>query len=57
MLGGVVSDLLIARFGAESLRISLMGMSVLTVVGGLLFWRAANNYPADLDRARAVTRT
>lgn len=52
MLGGVVSDLLIARFGAESLRISLMGMSVLTVVGGLLFWRAANNYLADLDHAR-----
>jgi MFS family permease len=51
VLGGVVSDLLIGRFGADSLRISLMSMSVLTMLGGWLFWRAANHYPNDLARA------
>jgi MFS family permease len=51
VLGGVVSDLLTGSFGTESLRISLMSMSVLTVAGGWLFWRAANHYPNDLARA------
>jgi MFS family permease len=51
VLGGVVSDLLTGRFGAESLRISLMSMSILTVMGGWLFWRAASHYPSDLARA------
>lgn len=47
-LGGLVSDLLTARMGAESLRASLLFMSVLTIAGGLLFWRASNHYPRDL---------
>jgi MFS family permease len=51
VMGGVVSDLLTGQFGTESLRISLMSMSVLTVLGGWLFWRAASHYPADLARA------
>lgn len=48
VLGGVVSDLLTERFGAEALRFSLMSMSVLTIAGGFLFWRAALHYPRDL---------
>jgi hypothetical protein len=47
-LGGLVSDLLAARMGGESLRTSLLLMSILTVAGGLLFWRASVHYPRDL---------
>jgi MFS family permease len=50
-LGGLVSDLFAARFGGESLRASLLSMSVLTAAGGLLFLRASAHYPADLARA------
>jgi hypothetical protein len=32
------------------LRYSLLTLSFLTVVGGLLFWRASNRYLADLAR-------
>ena len=52
VMGGVVSDLLTGQFGAESLRVSLMSMSILTVMGGWLFWRAAGHYPGDLAQAR-----
>ena len=38
------------RFGAESLRVSLFLLSVLTIFGGLLFWRASVHYPHDLTR-------
>lgn len=48
VLGGLVSDLLAGRLGAESLRVSLMAMSLLTVIGGIFFWRAATHYPRDL---------
>ncbi|MCP1471767.1 MFS family permease [Sphingobium sp. OAS761] len=48
VLGGGVSDLLMGQFGQESLRMALMAMSILTVAGGLLFWRAAVHYPRDL---------
>lgn len=51
--GGIVSDLLSSTFADESLRISLMAMSVLTIGGGLLFWRAAVHYPSDLAAAHA----
>jgi MFS family permease len=47
-LGGLVSDLLAGHMGDESLRASLLLMSVLTVAGGLLFWRASTYYPRDL---------
>lgn len=50
VIGGVVSDLLADRFGAESLRVSLFSLSVLTIFGGLLFWRASVHYPHDLTR-------
>lgn len=48
VLGGVVSDMLTDRFGSEALRFSLMSMSVLTMAGGFLFWRAALHFPRDL---------
>lgn len=47
-LSGFVSDLLTARLGGESLRVSLLIMSLPTVAGGLLFWRASVHYPRDL---------
>ena len=50
VIGGVVSDLLADRFGAESLRVSLFSLSVLTIFGGLLFGRASVHYPHDLTR-------
>lgn len=50
VLGGIVSDLLAGQFGDESLRISLFSLSVLTIFGGLLFWRASVHYPHDLTR-------
>jgi len=45
---GIVSDLLTARFDAEAMRYSLLLMSVLTALGGALFWRASAHYPSDL---------
>jgi len=54
LLGGIVSDLLKGHFGTESLRVSLLLISVLSACGGLLFWRAAKYYPGDLAAARAA---
>lgn len=51
-VGGLVSDLLVDRMAGESLRASLLLMSSLTVLGGLLFWRASGHYPGDLDKSR-----
>ena len=53
-LGGFVSDLLAGRMGEESLRISLLIMSLLTVAGGLLFWRASIHYPRDLGAREVI---
>jgi len=47
-IAGLVSDLLAAPFGAESLRYSLLSMSLLYVVGGLIVWRAASHYRAEM---------
>jgi len=47
-VAGLVSDLLAAPFGAESLRYSLLSMSLLYVVGGLIVWRAASHYRAEM---------
>jgi MFS family permease len=57
VLGGVVSDVLSDDFGADSLRISLLALSILTIFGGLLFWRAASHYPNDLARAGRADTT
>jgi len=48
---GIVSDAFSAQFGTESLRYSLMTMSVLAVIGGALIWRAASHYPGDMVEA------
>lgn len=53
-LGGLVSDLLTDRMGAESLRASLLLLSVLAVAGGMLFWRASVHYPRDLTARQAM---
>lgn len=51
-LGGIVSDFLAGDLGDESLRVSLALMSVLTLLGGILFWRASVHYPSDLQAAQ-----
>jgi len=50
LVAGFVSDALTTRFADEALRYSLLAMSVLALVGGLIFWRAATHYPRDLTR-------
>jgi MFS family permease len=47
-IAGLVSDLLAAPFGDESLRYSLLSMSVLAFIGGLIVWRAASHYRAEM---------
>jgi hypothetical protein len=51
LIAGAVSDLFTARLGEEALRYSLLAMSGLTALGGLIFWRAASHYPRDLGQA------
>ncbi|SFR88616.1 MFS transporter [Sphingomonas jatrophae] len=53
LLAGLVSDALGARFGAESLRYSLLAMSTLVLAGGLLLLWASLRYPHDLARGAA----
>jgi len=48
LIAGAVSDALAGRFGQEALRYSLLALSFLIAVGGLLFWAASNRYVADL---------
>lgn len=55
LIAGAVSDALTARFAAEALRNSPLLMSLLTLAGGLFFWRASQHYPADLARAGIET--
>ncbi|EQB14771.1 hypothetical protein L288_01050 [Sphingobium quisquiliarum P25] len=47
-IAGLVSDLLTERFGTESLRYSLLTMSSLILVGGLMLWRAADHYGKEV---------
>lgn len=49
VLAGLVSDALTSRYGGEALRYSLLSMSLLTVVGGVIFWRAATHYACDIS--------
>jgi MFS family permease len=48
LIAGVVSDLLAGFSGVESIRYSLLMMSLLTVGGSLLFFRAAKRLPDDI---------
>ncbi|WP_380879238.1 MFS transporter [Sphingomonas sp. DBB INV C78] len=60
MAAGLVSDALSRAFGNEALRYSLLSLSLLTLAGGALFWRAATYYARDLpgsDRGAADFRT
>ncbi len=47
-IAGLVSDMLTPRFGVEALRYSLLTMSILVVVGGLVFWRASHYYRSEM---------
>lgn len=47
-IAGLVSDLLAGPFGAESLRYSLLAMTLLVLIGGLIVWRAAAHYKAEM---------
>ena len=53
-LSGFVSDMLMGRLGEESLRVSLLIMSLLTLAGGMLFWRASTHYARDLAAREAI---
>ena len=48
VIAGFVSEALTVRFENEALRYSLLTMSVLIAVGGLIFWRASTHYGRDL---------
>jgi MFS family permease len=48
LIAGVVSDLLAGFSGVESIRYSLLMMSLLTVGGSLLFFHAAKRLPDDI---------
>lgn len=52
LVAGFISDGLTDRFAHEALRYSLLSMSVLTLAGGAIFWRASLRYPADVAAAR-----
>jgi MFS family permease len=54
VIAGAASDLFTIRFEAEALRYSLLVMSVLTAIGGILLWRASTHYTQDLADARAM---
>ena len=51
LTAGLVSDALTRAHGIEALRLSLLLMTSFMLIGGLLFWRASNLYPADLEHA------
>ena len=51
---GLVSDLLRPRYGAESLRYALVGVSLLNVRAAFHYFMAGRTLPADLDRAKAA---
>ena len=52
VIAGMVSDALAVKFGGEALRYSLLSMSLLTVVGGLTYFRASMHYGGDISRSK-----
>lgn len=50
-VAGIVSDILGREFHGDSMRYSLLSMSVLILVGGLLTWKASAHYRRDLADA------
>jgi MFS family permease len=55
VIAGLVSDALTGRFQADALRYSLLSMSLLTVLGGLIFLRAAAHYGRDISARSFAT--
>ncbi len=51
---GWISDRLEPTLGAESLRYALMGVSMMLIVAGFHFWRAAKTLEADLAYVQAI---
>ena len=51
---GVVSDVLSATHQAESLRYSLLSLSVLALVAGALIWWGGEHFPKDVARRQAA---
>lgn len=52
---GLLSDLLRPAYGEDSLRYALTFVSLLTVVGAVLYWVAAKSLRDDLDRVQHYT--
>ena len=54
VVAGVVSDLLSATHQAESIRYSLLSLSVLALVAGALIWWGGEHFPKDVARRQAA---
>jgi hypothetical protein len=52
---GALSDLLAPRFGDDSLRYSLLVISMALLWSAFHFWRAGRTLEADVARAREIT--
>ena len=50
ILTGLFSDLLAAQFGADSLRLALLGMVCMLIPAMASFWLAMKAYPAAFQR-------
>lgn len=54
VIAGVVSDLLSATHQAESIRYSLLSLSLLAPVAGALIWWGSEHFPKDVARRQAA---
>lgn len=54
VVAGVVSDVLSATHQAESIRYSLLSLSVLALIAGALIWWGSEHFPKDVARRQAA---
>ena len=54
VVAGIVSDILSATHQAESIRYSLLSLSVLALVAGVLIWWGSEHFPKDVARRQAA---
>ena len=54
VVAGVVSDVLASTHKAESIRYSLLSLSVLALVAGALIWWGSEHFPKDVARRQAA---
>ncbi len=56
LTAGVLSDLYLPHFGEDSLRYAMLTVALISSPAILLFFLAAKNLPADLDKGREMQR-